>query len=181
MAEWFTALCSGTYGRGLKPPPIHDLQVHGSKKPGYHAVIQSAGVTSEGNLRVTQATKHANKGSILVLKPRADVTRSPKQAYQWSMRSFNVHSSPVVTDLNLPNTRGRLFSAETNRDFSVLVFLTFTSFRFQLAASGLTPINMNVTTVQQQLQQQQQQQQVVQQQQTTTQQLQKVLSSGNQK
>ena len=61
-------------------------------------------------------------------------------------------------------------------------------FRFKLAASGLTPVNMNVTTVQQQLQQQQQvvqqqqQQQVVQQQQqATTQQLQKVLLSGNQK
>ena len=54
----------------------------------------------------------------------------------------------------------------------------------QLAASGLTPVNMNVTTVQQQLQQQQQQQQQIvqqQQQQATTQQLQKVLLSGNQK
>ena len=38
--------------------------------------IQSAGVTPEVNLRITQARKHAFKGSTLALKPRADVTRS---------------------------------------------------------------------------------------------------------
>ena len=30
-----------------------------------------------------QATKHASEGSTLSLKPRGDVTRSPKQGYQW--------------------------------------------------------------------------------------------------
>ena len=30
-----------------------------------------------------QARRHAKKGSSLALKPRADVTRSPKQGYQW--------------------------------------------------------------------------------------------------
>ena len=30
-----------------------------------------------------QVTKHASEGSTLVLKPRAGVTRSPKQGYQW--------------------------------------------------------------------------------------------------
>ena len=30
-----------------------------------------------------QATKHASEGSTLTLKPRGDVTRSPKQRYQW--------------------------------------------------------------------------------------------------
>ena len=28
-------------------------------------------------------SKHASEGSTLALKPRADVTRSPKQGYQW--------------------------------------------------------------------------------------------------
>ena len=28
--------------------------------------------------------KHASKGSILALKSRAEVTRIPKQGYQWS-------------------------------------------------------------------------------------------------
>ena len=31
--------------------------------------------------RITQARKHSSKGSILALKPRADVTRSPKEGY----------------------------------------------------------------------------------------------------
>ena len=43
--------------------------------------IQSAGVIPEVNLRMTQARKHA-KG-ILALKPGTDITRSPKQGYQW--------------------------------------------------------------------------------------------------
>ena len=30
-----------------------------------------------------QATKHASEGSTLALKPRGDITRSPKQGYQW--------------------------------------------------------------------------------------------------
>ena len=36
--------------------------------------VYSAGVAPEVNLRITQARKHA-------LKPRADITRSPKQRY----------------------------------------------------------------------------------------------------
>ena len=47
------------------------------------AVKRSAGVTPEVNLRNSmQARKHASE-STLALKPRADVTRSPKQGYQW--------------------------------------------------------------------------------------------------
>ena len=45
--------------------------------------IQSAGVAPEVNLMITQARKHAKKGSSIALKPRADVTRSPKRGYQW--------------------------------------------------------------------------------------------------
>ena len=43
--------------------------------------IQSAGVAPEVNLRITP--EKARKGSTLALKSRADVTRSPKQGYQW--------------------------------------------------------------------------------------------------
>ena len=32
----------------------------------------------------TQMRKHTSGGSTLALKPRADVTRNPKQEYQWS-------------------------------------------------------------------------------------------------
>ena len=45
--------------------------------------IQSAGVAPEVNLRITQVRKHTSDRSTLVLKPRADVTRSQKQGYQW--------------------------------------------------------------------------------------------------
>ena len=40
--------------------------------------IQSAGVAPEVNLR----QESMQKGSTLALKPRADITRSPKQGYQ---------------------------------------------------------------------------------------------------
>ena len=33
-------------------------------------------------IHCTQATKHASKGSTLALKPRENITRSPKQGYQ---------------------------------------------------------------------------------------------------
>ena len=38
--------------------------------------VQSAGVTPEVNLRITQARKHTSEGSTLALKPRADVTQT---------------------------------------------------------------------------------------------------------
>ena len=47
------------------------------------AVKRLAGVAPEVNLRNSiQARKHASK-STLALKPRADITRSLKQGYQW--------------------------------------------------------------------------------------------------
>ena len=46
------------------------------------AIKRSAGVTPEVFLRnSTWARKHACKKSTLALKPRADITRSPKQGY----------------------------------------------------------------------------------------------------
>ena len=44
--------------------------------------VQSADVTPEVNLRITQVRKNAKKGSTMALKPRADVIRSPIQGYQ---------------------------------------------------------------------------------------------------
>ena len=45
--------------------------------------MRSAGVALKVNLRITQVRKYASEGSTVALKPRADVTRSPKQGYQW--------------------------------------------------------------------------------------------------
>ena len=48
---------------------------------------QSAGVAPEVNLRNSvQARKCASEKSTLALKPRTDITRSPKQGYQWPMK-----------------------------------------------------------------------------------------------
>ena len=65
--------------------------------------IQSAGVAPEVNLRTSaQARKHASKKSTLALKPRADVTRSLKQGYQWPHKKdscppkiFKKKNSPI--------------------------------------------------------------------------------------
>ena len=47
--------------------------------------IQSAGVASEWiwGICCVQARKHTSEGFTLALKSRADITRSPKQGYQW--------------------------------------------------------------------------------------------------
>ena len=39
----------------------------------------------------TQVTKHASEGSILTFKPRGDVTKSPKQGYQWSHKNSSLN------------------------------------------------------------------------------------------
>ena len=48
--------------------------------------IQSAGVAPEVNLRINANERAHKKGIYLALKPRTDVTRSPKQGYQWPMK-----------------------------------------------------------------------------------------------
>ena len=51
-----------------------------------------------------QVTKHANKGSNLALKPRANVTRSLKQGYQWPpqklFRMRTAHLLPVSPSMH---------------------------------------------------------------------------------
>ena len=79
------------------------MQVCGSKWLSCHtAGKRSAGVAPEVNLRNSaQARKHASE-STLDLKPRADVTRSPKQGYQWPHKKDMCHpkKSDVVSLLS---------------------------------------------------------------------------------
>ena len=79
-------------GSSPKPPPmlVNEYICKYVDQKGSAAMltsIQSTGVTPEVNLRITQVRKNtgekAHRGSTLALKPRADVTRSPKQGYQW--------------------------------------------------------------------------------------------------
>ena len=44
--------------------------------------IQAAGIAPEVIIRITSEKAH-KKGSTLALKPRTELTRSPKQGYQW--------------------------------------------------------------------------------------------------
>ena len=60
-----------------------------------------------------QARKHASERSTLALKPRAEVTRSPKQGYQWPHKK---DSCPSKNFLKQP-----AFLSETNSKFHYIV------------------------------------------------------------
>ena len=48
-----------------------------------HQEISRCCTRGEFQELIAQVMKHSSKGSILALKPRADITNSPKQGYQW--------------------------------------------------------------------------------------------------
>ena len=63
--------------------PQECLQVRGSKSLGCHADLYTVSRCRTRGESEDHTSKKARKGSTLALKPRADVTRSPKQGYQW--------------------------------------------------------------------------------------------------
>ena len=71
---------------GLKPHHClwtHDLQVCKSKRLGCHTdfyTVYQCHTIGESEDRTGEKVQDR---STLALKPRADVTRSPKQGYQW--------------------------------------------------------------------------------------------------
>ena len=93
VPEWFAVpclLCAARTVMGSSPEPpqmLADTSAGTWIKKGLAAMlisIQSAGVALEVNLRNSaQARKCASKIFTLALKPREDVTVSPKQGYQW--------------------------------------------------------------------------------------------------
>ena len=89
--SWVRALAQGHRFEPRLRPQCHQclwisltaasMWVKVAQLPCWHR--RSAGVAPEVNLRnSTQARKYASE-STLALKPRADITRSPKQGYQW--------------------------------------------------------------------------------------------------
>ena len=61
------------------------LQVCGSKRLGCHASIYTVSrCCTRGESEDRTGKKTCKNGSTLALKPRTDVTRNPKQGYQWS-------------------------------------------------------------------------------------------------
>ena len=69
-------------------------------------------------IHCTQATKNASEGSTLALKPRGDVTRSPKQGYQW----------PHEKDLCPPKNKKKtfVFFSPASFEINVQTFYSFT-------------------------------------------------------
>ena len=65
--------------------------------------IQLTGITLEVNLRITQVRKDT-KGSTLALKPRADITRNPKQGYQWPHKKDLCPPKVFLKKIQLSNT-----------------------------------------------------------------------------
>ena len=50
-----------------------------------------------------QTMKHVSKGSVVALKPRADVAGNPKEEYQWP-RKKDLRSSKIVkTNFSIKN------------------------------------------------------------------------------
>ena len=73
-------------GSNPEPPPIlvdTSTQVHGSKRLGCHADHYTVSRCHTGDESEDLTSEKACEGSTLTLKPRADITRSPKQGYQW--------------------------------------------------------------------------------------------------
>ena len=50
-----------------------------------------------------QTMKHVSKGSTMALKPRTDVTRSPKEGYQWPPKKDLCSSKTVKTSFGIKN------------------------------------------------------------------------------
>ena len=74
---------------GLNPHQClwtHGLQVCGSKRLSCHADLCTVSRCHTRGKSEDHTGEKACKGSTLVLNPRADVTRRPKQGYQWSYK-----------------------------------------------------------------------------------------------
>ena len=76
--QGYTALCSPHRRSWVRVPNLHQclwacLQVCGSKRLGCHADLYTRGESED------HTSQKAYKGSTLTLKPRADITRSPKR------------------------------------------------------------------------------------------------------
>ena len=65
-------------------PTSAETRMWGRRLAAMLALYTGKGVTPEVNLRECMSLSSANKAEpTLALKPRGDITRSPKQGYQW--------------------------------------------------------------------------------------------------
>ena len=94
QTEWLTVPCllrvaQTVVGLSPKPPPMladmsAGMWMEKAQLPCWplysQQVLHQRWISG---IHCMQVTKHASDGSTLALKPRGDVTRSPKQGYQW--------------------------------------------------------------------------------------------------
>ena len=83
--EWLSGIqrCArSTDGHGCEPQPEPPpLQVCGSKRLSCHADLSKCHTRCESEDHMSK--KACKKGSTLAMKPSTDITRRPKQGYQW--------------------------------------------------------------------------------------------------
>ena len=77
------------------------LHEHGLKSLGYHADPYTVSRCHTRGESEDHRGKKAHKGSTLALKPRVDITRSPKQGYQWPHEE-NLCSPKIIKNFHWP-------------------------------------------------------------------------------
>ena len=90
MAEWFTVVCLlrvtwTVVGSSPEPPPmlVGTSASMWIKKLSCHADPHTVSKCHTRGESEDHTSEKACKGSTLALKPMADITRCPKQGYQW--------------------------------------------------------------------------------------------------
>ena len=86
VAKWFAALCCNMDSCGFEPHQCFwtsGLQVDGSKRFGCHAELQTVIRYCTSGEYEDHMGEKVCKRSTSALKPWADITRSPKQGFQW--------------------------------------------------------------------------------------------------
>ena len=79
MGGWFTVLCCSMHNHGFKPP---SMLVDTLYQQVHEAKMLTRGKSED---HYKQESTQARNPSF-ALKPRTDITRNPKQGYQWSYK-----------------------------------------------------------------------------------------------
>ena len=146
MAEWFTACaCSMPHERSwVQPQTSTNACGHICKylieRLSCHADPYTVSRCCTRRESEDHTSEKAGKGSTLALKPRADVTRNPKQGYQWPHKRIvisnfflkkwqkpSTHSSVYILKEEIKTWRKRkstvfLFSKKRVADQKILPF-----------------------------------------------------------
>ena len=99
--------------------------------------IQSAGVTPDMNLRNSvQTRKHRSEESALALQLRADITRNPKQRYQWPYEK-DLCPPKILKKKNLKKSKNKWQTSKKSFAFLCVFELKSLSFVIGVTAKSL--------------------------------------------